>query len=75
MKRIDRPMQRTSAPVPGEPDARPMMSRWTLATLIVGVLAVIALAVVALVLGQEAVIAIATVLVIGVLVVAWFLNG
>ncbi len=52
-----------------------MMSRWTLATLIVGFLAVIALAVVALVLGQEAVIAIATVLVIGVLVVAWFLNG
>lgn len=62
------------APVPGEPDARPIMSRWTLATLIVGFLAVIALAVVALVLGQEAVIAIAAVLVIGTLAVLWLFG-
>lgn len=54
--------------------ARPL-SGWQIATLILAFSAVIAIAAVALILGKDAVISIAVILVIGVALTSWFLNG
>jgi hypothetical protein len=51
------------------------LSGWQIATLILAFSAVIAVAAVALILGKDAVIALAVVLVVGVALVSWFLNG
>ena len=50
-------------------------SGWHLTTLILAFSAVIAVAAVALIMGKDAVIAIAVILVLGVAFVSWFLNG
>ena len=50
------------------------LSGWQIITLIVASLAVIAIATVALILGKDAVIAIAVILVLGVAFVTWFLD-
>jgi len=54
--------------------ARPL-SGWQIATLILAFSAVIAIAAVALILGKDAVISIAVILVVGIALVSWFLNG
>jgi nitrogen fixation protein FixH len=51
------------------------LSGWQMVTLIMAFAAVIAVAAVALILGKDAVIGIAVILVIGVPLVSWFLNG
>ena len=51
------------------------LSGWQIATLILAFSAVIAVAAVALILGKDAVISIAVILVLGVALVSWFLNG
>ena len=51
------------------------LSGWQIATLILAFSAVIAIAAVALVLGKDAVISIAVILVLGFALVSWFLNG
>ena len=51
------------------------LSGWQIATLIMAFAAVIAVAAVALIMGKDAVIAIAVILVLGVAFVSWFLNG
>ena len=50
------------------------LSGWQIVTLIMAFTAVIALAAVALMLGKDAVIAIAVILVLGVAFLAWFLD-
>jgi hypothetical protein len=55
--------------------AAPQLSGWQIATLILAFSAIIAVAAVALILGKDAVIAIAVILVLGVALVSWFLNG
>jgi len=50
-------------------------SGWHLTTLILAFSAVIAVAAVALILGKDAVISIAVILVVGIALVSWFLNG
>jgi hypothetical protein len=51
------------------------LSGWHIATLILAFCAVIAVAAVALILGKDAVISIAIILVLGVGLVSWLLNG
>jgi nitrogen fixation protein FixH len=51
------------------------LSGWQMVTLIMAFAAVIAVAAVALIMGKDAVIAIAVILVLGVAFVSWFLNG
>ena len=51
------------------------LSGWQIATLILAFSAVIAIAAVALILGKDAVISIAVILVVGIALVAWFLMG
>ena len=51
------------------------MYGWQIVTLIMAFAAVIAVAAVALIMGKDAVIAIAVILVLGVALVSWFLNG
>ena len=51
------------------------LSGWHIVTLILAFAAVIAVAAVALILGKDAVIGIAVILVLGVAFVSWFLNG
>lgn len=50
------------------------LSGWQIVTLIVASLAVIAIAAVALMLGKDAIIAIAVILVLGVVLTSWFLG-
>ena len=50
------------------------LSGWQIVTLIMASIAVIAMAAVALILGKEAVIAIAVILVLAVAFVTWFLD-
>jgi hypothetical protein len=51
------------------------LSGWHFTTLIMAFGAVIAVAAVALILGKDAVISIAVILVVGIALVSWFLNG
>jgi hypothetical protein len=51
------------------------LSGWQVTTLILAFSAVIAIAAVALILGKDAVISIAVILVVGIALVSWFLNG
>jgi len=51
------------------------LSGWQIVTLIMAFAAVIAFAAVALIMGKDAVIAIAVILVLGIAFVSWFLNG
>jgi hypothetical protein len=53
----------------------PKLSGWQIATLIMAFAAVIAIAAVALILGKDAVIAIAIILVLSMAAVQWLLNG
>jgi len=55
--------------------AVPQLSGWQIATLILAFTAVIAVAAVALILGKDAIIALAVVVVVGAVLVAWLLNG
>ena len=50
------------------------LSGWQIVTLIVALVAVIAVSAVALILGKDAVIAIAVILVVGAALTAWFLD-
>jgi hypothetical protein len=51
------------------------LSGWQIVMLILGFTAIIAVAAVALMLGKDALISIAVVLVVGLLFVSWLLNG
>ena len=51
------------------------LSGWQIVTLIMAFAAVIAVSAVALIMGKDAVIAIAVILVLGIALVSWFLNG
>ena len=51
------------------------LSGWQIATMILAFGAIIAIAAVALILGKDALISIAVILVLGVALVSWFLNG
>ena len=51
------------------------LSGWQIVRLIMAFAAVIAVAAVALIMGKDAVIAIAVILVLGAAFVSWFLNG
>jgi hypothetical protein len=51
------------------------LSGWQMVTLITGFAAVIAVAAVALILGKDAVISLAVILVVGIALLSWFLNG
>ena len=51
------------------------LSGWQIVTLIMASAAVIAVAAVALIMGVEALISIAVILVLGAALVSWFLNG
>jgi hypothetical protein len=51
------------------------LSGWQIVTLILAFSAVITVAAVALILGKDAVVGIAVILVLGVAFVSWFLNG
>jgi len=55
--------------------AIPRLSGWQIATLILAFSAIIAVAAVALILDKDAIISIAVILVLGVALVSWFLNG
>ena len=51
------------------------LSGWQIATLILAFCAIIAIAAVALILGKDAIIGIAVILLLGVAFVSWLLNG